>query len=214
MMLEPSTTDAVLWRSVSQSVRKLDESASDMEAFAFDHIIEKESYIEKEFQQYVKDLGRPKSNHHSNGLFISVFVRGTPSIVANQSFMGRPPGSDLSDCFIFKDQNIIGISGKDWTLSKRADQAETYLTTPEFFVKDKMLPLRIWVRTVGLPEEVSVDPLDLASNGGADPINVTISIPVTYERYWDWCKELYINPDAVERFTEGEIKSVIPFVRK
>ena len=45
-------------------------------------------------------------------------------------------------------------------------------------------------------------------------IRLTITVPVRYERYWEWCKALYSNPDAVEAFEDRELRIVIPLIRK
>lgn len=215
MPLEPSTPDAVLWNALFEGVKKLDKSASALEEFAFNRIIERERPIEEEFQQYIKELGIAGNRDYWGSTFLSIYVRDIPSIVADDVFLGQPAGTDLSDYFIFADENIIDIVGKDWTMVRRgAGKDRKYVAASEFFFKDRMLPLRIFVRSIGVPDEVSLSTWDLVGGGGWNPINLTITIPVTFEHYWDWCYALYVNPKAEERFYDGELKVVVPFVRK
>ena len=206
--LDPIGTDAQLYYSVIY--REKLKGASSLDEFALGIILERESEVEKKFKDLV-ELYQLENQRQSTG-FVSAYVRGVPTITADDTFLGQPAGADLSDYFLFSDPNILGIFGTDWKVSDRMDMIGCYQKPSDFFEYDKMVPLSIRIRTVGLPEEVSLTSLN--HYGGDNPIIVTIEFPVTFERYWAWCKALYTNPDAVEKFQDGYIRATIPFDRK
>lgn len=208
--LDPNGTDAQLCYSVFN--RKKSWGASSLDEFALGVILEREREVEKKFKGFV-ELYQLENGWESAG-FVSAYVRGVPTITADDTFLGQPAGTDLSDYFLFSDPNIMGISGTDWEVSDRMDMIGCYQRPSDFFEYDKMVPMAMYIRTVGIPEEVSLTSLNLYPYGGDNAIIVTIKFPVTFERYWAWCKALYTNPDAVETFQDGYIRATIPFVRK
>lgn len=209
MNLNPSGTDRVLYYSTAD--RKLLSAASSVEAFAYERILDREQVLERNFKDYCHRLGRERDVMASSG-FVSAYIRGIPSISANGDLFGQPAGVDLSSWFTFRDQNIIGLWGTDFTMSEQADMVDVYQTVAEFFVQDKMLPLQLNICMEHIPDEIDVS--QHPKNDGDDVIKVFITIPVTFERYWDWCKALYTNPQAEEEFADGEIRIAIPFIRK
>ena len=208
--LDPIGTDAQLYYSLSN--RKKSWGASSLDEFALGVILEREREVEKKFKDFV-ELYQLENPWESAG-FVSAYVRGVPTITADDTFLGQPAGADLSDYFLFRDPNFMGISGTDWEVSDRMDMIGCYQRPSDFFEYDKMVPMAMYIRTVGIPEEVSLTSLNLYPYGGDNAIIVTIKFPVTFERYWAWCKALYTNPDAVETFQDGYIRATIPFVRK
>ena len=211
MNYDPIGTDRVLYYSTID--RRLMQSASSEEAFAYERILEREQTIESDFQDYCHRLGR-EGDAMARSMFVSAYVSGTPAIAANGELFGQPAGTDLSEWFDFKDTNIICVSGTDYTMSEQADIVDTYKAPAEYFLSDKMIPLQLDILVKRIPDEITLKELPVIRYGGDDVITVTISIPVTFERYWDWCKALYSNPQAEERFANGEIRIAIPFIRK
>ena len=207
---DPIRTEWQLYLSAHS--RQVSWGASSLDEFALGIIQKRESKVEQKFKEYVESY--QLENKRVAAAFVSAYVRGVPTITANDVFLGQPAGADLSDYFLFSDPNIMGISGTDWEVSDRMDMIGCYQRPSAFFEYDKMVPLAINIRTVGIPEEVSLTSLNLYPYGGDNAIIVTIKFPVTFERYWAWCKALYTNPDAVETFQDGYIRATIPFDRK
>lgn len=211
MNFEPEKYDRTLYWSLSN--RKLSKSASEEESFAFERILERERTLESDFNDYVQRLGRANDKTASAG-FVSAYIRGVPSIVADKELFGLPAGSDLSEWFLFRDYNIIGISGVNLEMTERAGMVEEYLTSSEYFTEDKMMPLALNIRIKEIPDEISCDNLHARQNGDDSVIKVTIKIPVTIEAYWAWCKAQYNNPNAEECFYDGNIVTTIAFNSK
>lgn len=209
--LDPIGTDRIL--HFSTLGRKLMRSASPEETFAFERILEREQATESKYQDYCHRLGRDNDTMAS-AEFVSAYIRGIPSISADGELFGQPAGTDLSNWFTFRDQNIIDLWGTDLSMSEQADKADVYQTPAEFFVQGKMFPLTLHLRLKSIPDEITLEELPVIRYVGDDVITVTISIPVTFERYWDWCKALYTNPLAEEKFSDGEIRIAVPFIRK
>lgn len=209
--LDPIGTDRLLHFSILS--RKLMQSASPEETFAFERILEREQATESKYQDYCHRLGR-ENDIMASAEFVSAYIGGIPSISADGELFGQPAGTDLSSWFTFRDQNIIGLLGTDLTMLELADRVDVYQTAAEFFVQDKMFPLQLDLRLESIPNEITLEELPVIRYVGDDVITVTISIPVTFERYWDWCKALYTNPQAEEKFADGEIRIAIPFIRK
>lgn len=211
MNLNPSGTDRVLYYSTVD--RKLPSSATPIEAFAYERILEREQATESKYQDYCHRLGR-ENDLTASSAFVSAYIRGIPSISADGELFGQPAETDLSNWFTFRDQNIIDLWGTDLSMSEQADKADVYQTPAEFFVQGKMFPLTLHLRLKSIPDEITLEELPVIRYVGDDVITVTISIPVTFERYWDWCKALYNNPLAEEKFSDGEIRIAVPFIRK
>ena len=195
---------------------ELYKTATKAEAFAFEQITKRNLPLKEKFEQYCRQLKdrdefRVYSPHVS---FVHVYVRGPVSIRADDALFGQPAGTDLSEWFRFGDRNVIGVIGTDYKMVERVDLANSFQRASEYFITDMMLPSQFYIRTVGLPEEIAMPEEHHLRYSGDDIINVTFSLPVRFERYWDWCLALYSNPDAEERFETGEIQVVIPFVRK
>lgn len=198
----PDEYDRTLYWSVVE--RKLTKTASEKESFVFDRILERESSLESEFIKYVQNLGRA-DDRMASAAFACAYIRGVPSITANNVLFGQPAGSDLSQWFLFKDMNIIGISGTDFKMTERAGINEEFLTPSDFFIEDTMMPLTLKIRLQQIPDEISRDNLHARLRGEDNVIIVTIKIPVTFEAYWAWLKAQYSNPNAEEKFYNGEI---------
>lgn len=209
----PEQADALHISSINGELYK---TATKAEAFAFEQITKRNLPLKEKFEQYCRQLKdrdefRVNSPHVS---FVHVYVRGPVSIRADDALFGQPAGTDLSEWFRFGDRNVIGVIGTDYKMVERVDLANSFQRASEYFITDMMLPSQFYIRTVGLPEEISLPEDHYLRFSGDDIINVTFSLPVRFERYWDWCLALYSNPDAEERFENGEIQVVIPFVRK
>ncbi len=84
----------------------------------------------------------------------------------------------------------------------------------DFFTMDRLLPLVIVIRLPEIPDEIEPDTIWGKQLQEDELIRLTITVPVRYERYWEWCKALYSNPDAVESFEDRQLRIVIPFIRK
>lgn len=209
MNLEPEKCDRTLYYSTTY--KKLIKPYSAEESFAYDVIMEREQMIERNFNDYVRRLGREK-DPSASAAFVSAYIHGTPSISANGMLFGQPAGTDLSDWFRFKDICVIGLSGTNHEITEQADKTDVFMTAEEFFVQDKMFPLTFHFRMTVIPDEIDIT--QHPHNYGDDVVKVFIKIPVTFERYWDWCKALYKNIDAVEEFSEGTIHLAVPFIRK
>lgn len=200
---KPEETNSDLYLSLL-GIPKLVSWASPIDAFAFDRIMERQSQLSEDFDQYILRLGRNNDTSASAG-FVCAYIRGVPSITANKTLFGRPAGTDLSEWFLFNDRGIIEILGTDFKMVERAGKVHDYLSPSEYFIKDKMLPLTLHIRLKEIPEEVDVDKHAVMGENN-NIVTISIRIPVMYECYWDWCKALYTNPNAEERIYDGDIK--------
>lgn len=203
----------VLWDSARMG--ELKKGASAEEAFAFERMMERNRPLLGQVEEYrARLIEGGLSERDLSVVVLSEYVKDVPTITADGVLFGQPAGADLSDWFVFGDYNIVEVDGMDYKMTERAGIRDQYQTPAEFFTTDKMLPFAIRVSTVGLPEEVTFDLLPEIRYVGDDVITVTISIPVRFERYWDWCKKLYSNPDALEQFVSGKVTIRIPFIKK
>jgi len=201
---------------ISVLLGELDKEASPAEAFSFERITERTRPLMEQFGQYRHQLMSDGAfNEYSTRAgFINAYVTGMPSVKADDTIFGQPSGTELSEWFRFGDGCIIGVIGTDYKMEERADIVNGYQTASTYFTKERMLPVNLHICTVGIPPEITFEELPVLRYAGDDVIKVTIAIPVRFERYWDWCKALYSNPDAEERFADGEVRIVVPFVRK
>ena len=203
-----------LWMSVTYG--ELYNTASVEEAFTYERITERNRPLVDRFEQYRRQLkdGGMFNDQSTRASFINVYVKGDASMIADGTLFGQSAGTDLSEWFRFGDGCIIGVNGTDYKMEERADYVNGYQPSSVYFTNDKMLPLQIKLSTTSIPEEVSLAELPVVRYVGDDIIKVTIAVPVYFERYWDWCKALYSDSNAEEQFVDGEIRIVIPFVRK
>ena len=219
---DPYFDNGNLYHSVWNS--KLNESATPAEAFAFERILSRTAPVKEEFLLYRRELlNDGKLAHREDSALVSItfantYVAGLPTVVAEGILFGQEPGTDLSEWFRVKDNNIIGIIGRNYTIERRADLVDKYLDFSEYFVVDRMLPIGLDFNTESIPEEISTDDFGLirydGHYSGDTIIKVTVTIPVIFEHYWDWCEALYSNPDAQEVFHEGSLTYMIPLVKK
>lgn len=194
------------------------------ESFAFEQIMNRTAPVKEEFLLYRRELlNEGRLAHKEDSAYVSItfantYVAGLPTVVADGILFGQEPGTDLSDWFRVKDNNILGIIGRNYTIERRADLVDKYLDFSEYFVIDRMLPIGLDFNTKSIPEEISTDDFGLirydGHYSGDTIIKVTVTVPVLFEYYWDWCKELYSNPDAQEVFHEGSLTYMIPLVKK
>ena len=213
-MQEPprgATIDA-LYRSVSYG--ELDKAATEAEAFAYERIEERTRTLKDQYVQYLDQLAEseginPMMLKSQHATFIYAYVQGIPSITADGEFFGQPAGTDLSEWFCFRDRNLISVSGREYKMERKKDRF-AYESASTYFTKDKILPLVLNVGITSLPDNLSYT----GRVAGDDVLHVTISIPVRFERYWEWCKALFTNPEATEEFTDTNIQFTIPFIRK
>lgn len=200
-----------LWESFTYG--ELSTKATPEEAFAYERIQERMLPLSEQFKQYRNQL--IGSNNYIDktavAAFICAYVTGTPTITADDTLFGLPAGTDLSDYFCFGDRNIIGVTGTDYMMVERADIVNDYQKASEYFIEDRMLPSILYLSTVGIPEEI-IPPT--SHNPYGDVIRVSVTIPVLLERYWEWCKALYNNPNAEEEFLSGDISIVLSFTKK
>lgn len=201
---------------LSCSSGELYKHATNAEAFAFDRINERSRPLKEKYEQYRRKLMEEGSfdDFSTRAAFIHVYVRGAASIRADDTLFGQPAGTDLTEWFRFGDDCIIEVVGTGYEMVERADLAKKYQRASDYFIMDRMLPFQLNIRTVGIPEEIAMPEEHHLRYSGDDIINVTFFLPVRFERYWDWSLALYSDPDAEERIEDGEIRFVIPFVRK
>lgn len=203
-----------LWESVLYG--KLIKDASDEEAFAYECITERIRPLSEQFEQYCRQLLTEGylNKKSAKAAFINVYVKGLPSIKADGILFGQPAGGDLSEWFRFGDKNVISISGTDYKMENKGDIINAYQQVSEYFTFDRMMPLQLYICTATIPEEITLSEFPVRRYAGDDVIRVTVTIPVRFERYWEWCRALYSNPNAEETFIDGNIQFVIPFIRK
>lgn len=208
-----SEVDA-LWASVIYG--ELHKKVSAAEAFAYERITERTQRLALQYNQYRNQLLKKEGYDEVNtrSAFIYAYVRGTPSVKANDVLFGQPAGSDLSEWFCFGDKNIISVIGPEFIMEEKADAANEYQSASEYFTPDKMLPYTIQISTKGIPDEVIPKSIRGIYHEENETVKVAITVPVLYERYWEWCKALYSNPEAVKEVVYTEIRIVIPFIRK
>lgn len=203
-----------LWMSVTYG--ELYNTASAEEAFTYERITERNRQLVDKFEQYRRQLidEGTFNDKSTRASFINVYVKGEASIIADGALFGQSAGTDLSKWFRFGDGCIIGVNGTEYKMVERANYVNEYQLISDYFTSDKMLPLQIKLCTTSIPEEVSLAELPVVRYVGDDIIKVNITVPVCFERYWDWCKALYSDSNAEEQFVDGEIRIVIPFVKK
>jgi hypothetical protein len=202
---------------VAASGGSLPKKASAAEKFAFERITERNRMLEEQFIQYRDRLIGPepvadRATPHAR--FISGFVHGTPSVTANKVLFGQPAGSDLSEWVRFGDGNIISVFGTEYRMVEKGDVDKESISAQEFFTMDRLLPLVIVIRLPEIPDEIEPETVWGKRLTEDELVRLTITVPVRYERYWEWCKALYSNPDAVEQFEDRDLRIVVPFVRK
>lgn len=212
----PSEVDA-LWVSVLYG--KLATRASKAEAFAYEQLTERTRPLMIQFERYRRQLidsGKldERSSRGFTAGFIPVYVKGTPSIQADGKLFGMPAGTDLTEWFRFGDGNVIGVFGIDYKMEERAGLVDAYQTASEYFTENRMLPLSLNLSTISIPEEITLSDYPAIRYVGDDPVKVTITFPVVFERYWEWCRALYSDPNAEEMFVTGSIRIEIPFLTR
>ena len=187
------------------------EDASPTEAFVFDRMKKRNTMLLEQYLPYRNKLIDSGSFNDKNTVasFTSIYVKGAPSITADGTLFGQPAGTDLSAWFRFGDLCIIGVIGPEYKMFERADVVDSYQSTEAYFIPNRMMPYTLQISTVGLPEEAAFDRFPVL--GGENVIKLTIRIPVLIEDYWDWCKELYSDPGAREKWREGYVTIVYPF---
>ena len=173
--------------------------------------------LQEQFIQYRDRLIGPEPVSEiltPHARFISGFVHGTPSVTANRVLFGQPAGSDLSEWVRFGDGNIISVYGTEYRMVEKGNVGKESIPAQDFFTMDRLLPLVIVIRLPEIPDEIEPDTVWGKQLQEDELIRLTITVPVRYERYWEWCKALYSNPDAVEAFEDRELRVVIPLIRK
>lgn len=205
-LVSPGTID-VLYLSVLYGT--LEKGASQEEAFAYERIEERMAPLKSQYAQYHEGLVKDSREKHISS-FIQAYVSGTPTITADDVLFGQPAGSDLSAWITFRDQNIVSVFGEDYQMKGRADEVDSFQTASEYFLQDRMMPQVLYVCIENMPEDITYT----GRVAGDDIVKLTISIPARFERYWEWCKDLYSNPDSKEKFLENTIRIEIPLVRK
>ena len=203
-----------LWESVLYG--KLNKDASNEESFVYERITERMRPLSEQFEQYCRQLfGEGSFNKKTaRAAFVNIYVKGIPSIKADGILFGQPAGSDLSEWFRFGDKNVISIVGPDYIMGKKGDLVNGYQQASEYFTMDRMLPLQLYLYTESIPEEITLSEFPVRRYVGDDVIKVTVTIPVCFERYWEWCRALYRDSNEKELFIDGNIQFVIPFIRK
>ena len=202
---------------VAASSGTLPKKASAAEAFAFERITERNRMLQEQFIQYRDRLIGPEPVSEiltPHARFISGFVHCTPSVTANSVLFGQPAGSDLSEWVRFGDGNIISVYGTEYRMVEKGHVGKESIPAQDFFTMDRLLPLVIVIRLPEIPDEIEPDTIWGKQLQEDELIRLTITVPVRYERYWEWCKALYSNPDAVEAFEDRELRIVIPLIRK
>ena len=188
---------------------RLEEGASPEEAFAFERMEERMTALKNQYTRYHDGLIKDSRERHVSS-FIQAYVSDTPSITANDVLFGQAAGADLSAWFTFRDKNIVSVFGEDYQMEERADLVDSFQTASEYFIQGRMMPQVLYVCIENMPDDITYT----GRVTGDDIVKVNISIPVRFERYWEWCKELYSNPEAKESFLDKTIQIEIPFVRK
>ena len=209
-----ATVDALY---VAAATGTLPKKASDVEAFAYERITERNRLLQEQFIQYRDRLIGPEpvpERLTPHARFISGFVNGAPSVTANKVLFGQPAGSDLSEWVRFGDGNIISVFGTEYRMEEKGVVGKESLSAQDFFIMDRLLPLVIVIRLPVIPDEVEPDTVWGKHLTEDELIRLTITVPVRYERYWEWCKALCSDPDAVETFEDRDLRIVIPFIRK
>ena len=187
------------------------------ESFAFEQITERNRELVDNYEKYCQPMieSGVLRNNAANSSFVSVYVLNLPTITADDILFGQPAGTDITEWFRFKDPNLVAIFGMDYKMEGRYQDKDKYLPASDFFIKDKMLPFVLYIAPIETPSEISIDNLpNKWWYNGDDIITLTVSIPVRFEQYWDWCKALYSDPNAVEVIKDGIINVKIPLVRK
>lgn len=195
---------------------ELSAKASATESFAYELISKRNKPLVEQYENYLDRLleaGTIPNKNNSSASFITAYVRGVPSIIANDVLFGQPAGTDLSEWFRFEDTNLISVTGTDYKMVERADNVNELMTSSEYFTYDKLLPNDIRFRLIDIPEEI-MPRYPAEHHEDEELIKVSITIPVCYERYWEWCKALYKNPDAEEVFDNRRILIQLYFIRK
>jgi len=187
----------------------LENGASPEEAFAFERMEERMAPLRNQYARYHESLiERPQDRYFST--FIQAYISGMPSITANDILFGQAAGTDLSAWFTFRDKNIVNVFGEDYQMEERADLYDSFQTASEYFIQNKMMPQVLYVCIENMPDDITYTGRVV----GDDIVKVNISIPVRFERYWEWCKALYSNPEAKEDILNKTIRIEIPLVRK
>jgi hypothetical protein len=97
----------------------------------------------------------------------------------------------------------------------KAQERNQFVSASKYFTKNKLMPLLLQISPVEIPAEINTDNwTGVWRYSGEDIITLSVSIPVRFDRYWDWCKALYSNPAAAEEVEDGTIHVKIPLVRK
>ena len=92
---DPIGTEWQLYLSAQS--RQVSWGASSLDEFALGIIQKRESKVEQKFKEYVESY--QLENKRVAAAFVSAYVRGVPTITANDVFLGQPAGTDLSDYF-------------------------------------------------------------------------------------------------------------------
>ena len=192
-------------------------SISKEESFAFERITERNKSINEQCEQYRKQMAESGvlDDPAARSVFVTAYIQGLPTLVADDILFGQPAGSDLSDWFRFTDANLIDVFGWDYRMEGKAQERNQFISASKYFIKDKLMPLKLQISPVETPAEINTDNWTGEWRySGDDIITLSVSIPVRFERYWDWCKALYGNPAAAQEVQDGTIQVKIPFVRK
>lgn len=192
-------------------------SPSKEELFAFERVTERNRDLVDNYEKYCRPMieSGELRNNTAISSFVSAYVLDLPTITADDILFGQPAGTDITEWFRFKDPNLVAIIGMDYKMEGRYQDKDKYLPASDFFIKDKMLPFVLYIAPIETPSEISIDNLpNKWWYNGDDIITLTVSIPVRFEQYWDWCKALYSDPNAVEVIKDGIINVKIPLVRK
>lgn len=164
------------------------KKCSETEIFAFQRITERTSTLKSEFDKHF-----PDSYGHSLHL-TTLFMRSSPTVIADKLLFGKEPGEDLSAFFKYSgSSSCFRICDLDYKIVDSTQPQLFQLT--DYFSEGTIVPHSFYIYSVNVPKELSQD----------DDVNLTFTFPVTRELYWTWLFDLYENPDAEELFIDMNI---------
>lgn len=108
--------------------------------------------------------------------FYYMYIKGAPTITADQTLWGLPAGSDLGESFYLKQSGLIR-QGEGFFVKKAPDAGIPFR---EFFCQNALIPKEFNL--------CSEDPLSDAAGGTS--IEITISLPVQIEYFWTYAMQL------------------------
>lgn len=191
-------------------------SLSEQEEFAINLIRVREAKIQDKYINYCVKNGLNHFSVYRRYLiagFFSMYIDGEPKVTSTKTLFGQPAGTDISKWFKYEaaNGNPVDIVGQEYEMIP-IEQYGRARYASDFFIKDKLLQ-SLTIEMI-VPDEMEKCYPNSFEYLESEKGDIFISIPVRYEKYWQYCKELFSNPDAVLETEEMTVKIRIPFVVK